>query len=184
MDQVLTTDQVWELLSDKLRSFLRSRVSDYDAADDLLQETFLRIHQKLGDLRDRERLISWVYRVARTLVIDYYRKEGRDPDVPMSMEPSSEPDSRNLNALVMGWFPEMVEELPENYREAVALYDLAGVPQQEIADRLNLSLSGAKSRVQRGRELLKAKLLDCCSFELDRQGNVVDYERRHPCDCD
>jgi len=100
------------------------------------------------------------------------------------MEPSSELNSENLNNLVMGWFPGMVEEFPEKYREAVTLYELEGVPQQDIADQLNLSLSGAKSRVQRGKERLKAKLLDCCSFELDRQGNVVDYQRKNPCECD
>ena len=86
MEKSLTTEQVWELLSDRLRGFLRARVSDPSTAEDLLQETFLRIHQKLDSLQDQDRLTSWVYQVARNLVNDYYRKTGRDSEVELVEE--------------------------------------------------------------------------------------------------
>ena len=71
----------------------------------------------------------------------------------------------------------MVDRLPEPYRAAVALADVEGLGRQEIADRLGLSLSGAKSRVQRGRQQLRAMFLDCCNVERDGRGNVMEY---HP----
>lgn len=71
----------------------------------------------------------------------------------------------------------MVELLPKPYREAMRLADFEGLSQQEIADRMGISLSGAKSRVQRARQQLREMILDCCHVERDRRGNVVDYAR-------
>ena len=79
----------------------------------------------------------------------------------------------------------MVEQLPEPYREAMKLADFDGVPQQAIADRMGISLSGAKSRVQRGRQQLREMISDCCKVERDVRGNVLNHETtersRHYC---
>lgn len=77
----------------------------------------------------------------------------------------------------------MIDNLPEPYREAVVLTELEGLTQKELAGRLGISLSGAKSRVQRGRQQLKEMLFDCCRFEFDRRGGVVDCEPRSKSDC-
>ncbi len=180
----ISTEQIWELLSTKLRSFLLQRVSDPQVAEDLLQETFLRIHQKLEDIKDEQRLTAWVFQIARNLVIDHYRTKGRQPDTMMPMDveaPASEEE--NINELVMGWLPTMIAQLPETYREAVELYELKEMPQQQIAKQLNISLSGAKSRVQRGRARLKTLLFECCSFDKDSHGNVLEYTKKSSADC-
>ena len=153
-----------------------SRVSDEQVALDPLQEAFLRIHAKLDTVQDQQRLESWVFQIARNLVVDYYRS---NPNSTIPLDTSAgavSTDSGNLNEEVLGWIPAAVKRLPENYREAVRLYELEGMTHPQIADRLGISLSGAKSRVQRGRRKLKEMLYDCCSFELDRYGNVLDYE--------
>src|SRR2546423_8933278 len=72
----------------------------------------------------------------------------------------------------------MVDSLPADYREALYLTEYQGLTQRELAERLGLSFSGAKSRVQRAREKLKQMLLECCHFELDRRGHVIDYQPR------
>jgi len=77
-----------------------------------------------------------------------------------------------------GWLDEMIRSLPAGYRDAVQLAEIEGLSQQEVADRLGLSLSGAKSRIQRGREMLKDALDRCCHFEFDSRGNMMDYEPR------
>ncbi|MEM7306617.1 MAG: RNA polymerase sigma factor SigZ [Planctomycetota bacterium] len=181
-DAGVSTERLWELLSDRLRGFFAQRVRDPQAAEDLLQETFVRIHGGLEELSDRDRIEAWVFRIAHNLVIDLRRARGSDdvdqPDDLAEREPEP-PD--NLNHVVGGWLPAMVAELPERYRAAVQLYELEGVPQREVAQRLGLSLSGAKSRVQRGREKLKELLFDCCSFERDRRGNVIGFRRNRGC---
>src|SRR5260221_14706069 len=76
---------------------------------------------------------------------------------------------------------EMIDDLPVDYRQALLLTEYEGLTQRELAERLGLSLSGAKSRVQRAREKLKAMLLDCCHFEFDRLGKIIDYQPRCAC---
>lgn len=177
-DQAKTTEEIWKLLSSRLRGFLRQRVSDEQLAEDLLQETFLRIHRRLPQLEDRQRLTSWVFQIARNLVADHYRSQARKAGESLSAEPTSGSNGdENLNEMVSGWLPAMIARLPESYREAVELYELQGLSQQAIAERLQISLSGAKSRVQRGREKLRSLLFECCSFVRDGRGNVIDFER-------
>jgi RNA polymerase sigma-70 factor (ECF subfamily) len=77
----------------------------------------------------------------------------------------------------------MVQSLPETYRQAIVLSEFEGLTQKELAARLDLSLSGAKSRVQRGRAQLKKMLLDCCRFEFDRRGTVIECEPRRKTSC-
>ena len=182
-DAPTTTEQVWELLSAKLRSFLLRRVSDEQVAEDLLQETFVRIHRKLGDIDDAQRITSWVFQIARNLVIDHYRSKSRAA-MELADDLAANVDGDNLNEHVAGWLPHIIAKLPNTYREPVELYEIMGVSQQGIADKLGLSLSGAKSRVQRGRKKLTAILLDCCSFEQDRRGNVIGYAKNTPGECD
>ena len=176
----ISTEQLWGLFSERLKSFLMQRVSDEQVADDLLQETFVRIHQRLDSLEDSQRINSWVFRIARNLVIDYYRSAARQAASAADELEDRAEDNDNLNEIVAGWLPTMITQLPENYRQAVELYEIEGVPQQQIADELGITLSGAKSRVQRGREKLKSILLDCCTLERDRRGNVIGYVRNEP----
>jgi RNA polymerase sigma-70 factor (ECF subfamily) len=78
----------------------------------------------------------------------------------------------------------MIYSLPEPYRDAVVLTELEGLTQRELANRLGISLSGAKSRVQRGRAQLKQMLDECCTFEFDRRGKVIDCTPRAKTGCD
>ena len=183
-DKSISTEEIWGLLSVKLKKFLLRRVSDERIAEDLLQETFIRIHKKLDDLDNTQRITPWVFQIARNLVVDFYRSKSREAaDMANDLEASADEEEQNLNELVSGWLSKMVSKLPESYRDAVELYELRGIPQQEIADQLGISLSGAKSRVQRGREKLKSMLFDCCSFQQDRYGNVIGYVQNNPGDC-
>ncbi len=181
MNPTIATEEVWKLLSARLGHFIRARVRDDSIASDLLQETFLRIHKKLGTLEDATRLPAWVFQIARNVIIDHYRSR-RNPADP-AVDSQSVPESDNLNGIVSGWIPVAIESLPESYRDAVKLYELEDLSQREIAQQLGLSLSAVKSRVRRGREKLKQTLNDCCSFEFDRRGNVLEWQIRGGTEC-
>ena len=101
---------------------------------------------------------------------------GGDLDAPAAANPDSEEQS-SLGELSACVAP-MIAALPEKYRDALIMTDLNGMTQQEAANRLGVSLSGAKSRVQRGRKQIKDMLLACCRVELDRLGGVVDFAPR------
>jgi len=186
--ETLSTEQIWCDFGEKLKSFLLGRVSDPQVAEDLLQETFVRIHRSLHTLHDEQRLAAWIFQIARNLVIDHYRSKGASPTAaPSEADMEGETGSEgNLNEVVIGWLPALISMLPEPYREAVELYELRGMPQQAVAEHLGISLSGGKSRIQRGREKLKSLLFECCSFERDTRGNVIGYERNKTgvCECE
>lgn len=175
-----STDMIWTRLSADLRRFIRRRVADDHAADDLLQETFVRVHQHLPALQDADRLAAWVYRIARNAIHDHFRAAAKPTLALADADPTDEGDDHLslLRSQASGWLDEMIRQLPDGYREAVQLSEIEGLSQQEVADRLGLSLSGAKSRIQRGRGMLREILEQCCHFELDRRGNVMDYEPR------
>jgi RNA polymerase sigma-70 factor (ECF subfamily) len=79
-----TTDAIWLHLSSDLRRFIRRRISDDHVADDLLQETFMRVHRNIGTLQETERLTAWVYQIARNVVHDHHRK-GMNPTVALDL---------------------------------------------------------------------------------------------------
>ena len=173
----ISVEAIWQDFGQRLRQYIRARVSDEHAVDDLLQETFIRIHKNVEHLADRQRLNAWVFRIVRNMVTDYYRVN-RHTASPIADAPPIEAsiDSKNLNNEVSRWLPRLIGQLPEPFREAIQLYEIDGLSQKDIAKRLQLSLPGAKSRIQRGRQKLKVALTACCSFELDRRGNVIDYK--------
>lgn len=177
----ISTELIWERFSDELRSFIGRRVRDGDLASDLLQETFVRIHQGLGSLKEDDRVLAWVYRVARHTIANHFRKTaGKETEAAADVL-AEERERDNFNEEVGRWLFDMLPSMPERYRAAVQLAEVEGLTQREVGARLGLSLSGAKSRVQRGREMLRDILLRCCHLEFDRSGNVVDYEQHGKC---
>jgi RNA polymerase sigma-70 factor, ECF subfamily len=159
-----------------LRRFLRNRVSDPAAVDDILQETYLRIHRYADSLREHGRLQSWVYQIARNALVDYYRRQRESVELPETLAMPDDGDDDNPAARELARsMRQMLRCLPEKYQQALLLTEFEGLKQHELAEYLGLSLSGAKSRVQRAREKLKETLLDCCHVELDRLGQVLSY---------
>ncbi len=170
-----STERVWRDFKSKLHHFILARVRDDHLAEDLLQETFLRIHNGIDSVKEMERLQYWAFRIARNTIADHYRKR-QSPVVDYDL--ASLPENReedNFNHLVAGWLERMIGQMPEKYGKALLLAEIEGATQQEVANQLSLTLSGAKSRIQRGRRKLKELLLACCHIELDDGGNVIDY---------
>ncbi|MEL6344464.1 MAG: sigma-70 family RNA polymerase sigma factor [Myxococcota bacterium] len=179
----MTTADLWTRLSAELRGWLLRQLGDPNLADDLLQETFLRVHQHADALAQVEQIRPWLYRIARNVVIDHHRRRRPTEALPetLSVPPDFVEDAPA--ALIASWLPLLINALPEEYREALRLVELGGISQRQAAEILSLSPSGARTRVQRGRKLLKQRLLDCC--EIVRDGSdFIDYQiRDDPCDC-
>ncbi len=167
----------------KLRAFVRRRVRDQQTADDIAQETLLKVYRSREALRDGQRLEAWVYRIARTTIVDHFRRQRATEELPPTLAAEPADEIEKLRAAVVVSTRRFLEELPEAYREPVRLAEFEGLPLAKIALRLGLSLTAVKSRVRRGRAMLKRKLQDCCRFEFDRMGKIIGYERRHAQRC-
>jgi RNA polymerase sigma-70 factor (ECF subfamily) len=188
------SDLPWEELHGNLRAFISRRVRNPADVDDLVQRVLLQIVKGLASLRDAERLHAWVYRTARNVIVDHYRSSaGRrevasggaeDLAVASAETPAnSQDDERAALRELAGCMTPMIRQLPPAYREAVTLADLEGVNQADAAARAGVSISAMKSRIQRGRQQLKAVLEDCCRVQLDRRGTIVAYDPRKPNSC-
>ena len=154
--------------------------------EDILQEVFIRVHRHLCCQPEWNKPESWFYQIARNLIIDHYRRRretGGDPRKPARRTRFAGRRPEGTLALSLR---EMVDELPEPYRQALIMTEYQGLSQKQLAESLGISLSGAKSRVQRARDKLRDMLLSCCHFEFDRRGRIVDYYARccccHPLD--
>lgn len=174
-------EAIWDRFSQRLLTFIRSRTNNDTEADDILQEVFIRVHQHLCCLPQPEKLEPWLYQITRNLIIDHYRKRKEQIEVPEDLP--AEPDLPDVDpgTELAASLHEMIDQLPEPYRQALVMSEYQGIPQKEMAELLGLSFSGAKSRVQRARDKLRALLLECCHFELDRRGRVMDYYARCCC---
>ncbi|MCU0785400.1 MAG: RNA polymerase sigma factor SigZ [Verrucomicrobia bacterium] len=178
-----TLEHIWHEFAVKLGRFIRARVADPATAEDILQDVFVKIQRRLAQLQDPAKLEGWIYLIARNAIIDHYRTRKETVAVPDSLP--AEPDASDAEIEELkGAFRRMIHSLPEPYRQAVVLTELEGLTQQALADRLGISLSGAKSRVQRGRAQLRQMLDECCTFEFDRRGKVIGCEPREQRGCD
>ena len=168
----------WAELAGQVRRFVGRRINDPHAADDVAQDVMLKVQAHLGELPPEERLAAWVLRVARNAVIDHYRARGARGDGAFDdVESAADaPEPREALRELIPCLASMVRRLPEPYREALTLADLEGLSQQEIADRAGVSLSGAKSRVQRARQQLRDMIHDCCDVTRDGRGGIADVE--------
>ena len=177
-----TLEQIWREFAAKLGQFIRARVADPATAEDILQDVFVKIQARLGQLKDPAKLQSWIYLITRNAIIDHYRTRKETVAVPESLAAEEEPQTHETEELKVA-FLQMIYSLPEPYREALMLTEFDGLTQQQLAGRLGISLSGAKSRVQRGRQQLKEMLTECCTFEFDRRGKVIDCAPRGKTEC-
>lgn len=173
----------WQDLEAKLRPFIARRVRTAVDVDDVVQDVFLRMQRGIHGLRDDERFGPWVYQVARSAIADHQRAAVRHPlakgtpPEERAVLPEDE-DDRAVERELAAYVARFVVMLRSPYREALTLTELEGLSQKDAAVMLGISVSGMKSRVQRGRQQLRKALDDCCRIALDARGRVVFCEPR------
>lgn len=183
------TEQLWTRFREDLNHYLERRLPSGADAEDVLQEVFHRIHQSVDRLGDVEHVEGWLYGIARHAVADFYRTRERSvTHASDRLEPGREPaipgdalsGSHDVHEEVLSWIRPMIDDLPEMYAVPLRMADVDGTSQQQVADALGLSLSGAKSRIQRARAMLGDTLRRCCEVEFGAEGRAVDFRRLRP----
>ena len=187
-----TSPAPWQDMAARLRPFIARRVSPSEI-DDVMQDVFIRLQRGLPTLRDEERFTSWLFQIARNSVADHLRIRARHP-LPADPSPDDRPaeptadDDRASSRALSSCVSLFVARLPPPYREAVTLVELEGLTAREAAELVGISVSGMKSRVQRGRAQLRQLLDECCVIALDARNKVTDFTPRprpqpRPCAC-
>lgn len=172
----LTT--AWTQHAPELRGWLRHRLGNPAEVDDVLQDLFLkalRQGERFGSLHTPR---AWLFEVARNLLADRLRVARDTVALPEDLSaPQDEPDT--VDALT-ACLARVLSELSAEDREAITLCDLQGMAQAEFARVVGLSLSAAKSRVQRARQRLRAQMTLSCRVQVDEAGCVFDFVPRPP----
>lgn len=176
---------LWNQFSSGLRLFIFSKVKNEADAEDILQDVYLKMHGSLHSLKERSKIKSWIYQVTRNLIIDYFRAGKRNQEIrelKNELAVSSVP-GKFMDIAIMDMI-EMMNEMSPEYCEALCLTEIEGMSQKQYAEEKGLSYSGAKSRVQRARIILKDMLLQCCHYQFDKYGTVFNIQPKCCCCCD
>lgn len=167
-----------------LLAFIGRRVSPLEDAEDLTQDVLARMQANLSRLRDSDRVGAWAYGIARNAITDYYRDRAKAAGALTDLLSVASDDAspgvaeRDAETELSKCMAPFVDQLPEPYRAALRLVEFDGVTQVEAARRAGISVSGMKSRVQRGRAMVREMLTECCDVQLGPAGGIADYEAR------
>jgi RNA polymerase sigma-70 factor, ECF subfamily len=164
----------------ELFAFVYLKVKDKPTAQDIVQDVFIKVHTKSYQLKESEKISEWIYQIARNTVADHFRKSSKVLE-PVNLD--WETEYHDLNDCVAYCLKKLMQTLPDKYRLALELTELENLSKIELSRRLHISHSGARSRVQRARKMLKEKLDELYLIKTDPYGNVMVCENRFPCCC-
>ncbi len=181
----------WEIYDEyhgKVRKFVLTLVKDEWIADDIIQETFLRVQNKLESLRDPAKLSSWVFRIAYNLCQDHFRQSKDPSTLAVEDQPERTASTRNsiqkeLEQRQMGQcVQDQMSVLPESMRTVLVLYDVMGFNHSEVAEILGVTTENAKVKLHRARKKFRGILEEKCTFEVDERNVLVcePEERQNP----
>jgi RNA polymerase sigma-70 factor (ECF subfamily) len=169
----------WSMHESALRGYLRHRLDDAEDADDLLQEVFLKALRQGRRFCAVENARAWLFQVTRNALTDRMRSSREHLPLPDDLPAPVAAAALPIDGLSQ-CLPRVLAELSEADRLALTLCDIDGQPQQVLADRLGLSLPGAKSRLQRARVRVRQRLVEACQVRFDETGTVCCFSPRPP----
>lgn len=168
-------ESVLKNYTNQLRRFFISRVRDHFDADDLVQEVFRKTLVHFKDIKDQDKFRAWFFSVARNTLIDYYRKSARYSNEDLSLVATELEESKEIEKKLSKCIKPFIDQLPDKYRHVLEEVELNNKSQKEVAYELDMTYSTLKTRVQRGRDLLRKLFHECCQYELDIKGSIVDF---------
>lgn len=166
----MKTKTVWDLYAQDIRRFILSKVKDAAIADDLLQETFIKVHVKLDSLKDDRKIKAWVFSIARYTVIDCFRQNNLRHSIDEKDIVEEQANSEHTREDCLRG---IIKALPKKYRSPLILADIQGLKQAQISERLDLPLPTVKSQIQRARKLVAQGFVECCDFKVNEAGYLI-----------
>ena len=164
---------------EKVRRYVFQVMRNESVADDIVQDTFLRVITHRHSVHDPRKIVTWMFSIAHNLCMDYIR---RSRDVPLEEQPLPEEDGtaeyipmiKEIEQRQMGTcIQQQMDRLPENLRTVIVLRDTLEFTVAETAEILNISKENAKVRLHRARMKLREILSSNCNFEHDERNVLV-----------
>lgn len=179
----MISEELWNIYNTKLKSYIIRKVSDKYEAEDIFQEVGFRVIKSESKILDVKNIEAWLYRIASNAIVDYYRRKDRfiyiDDIDAANIKESYILELDNYNSETASCLLKLTEFLPTTYKEAIIESDYNGIQQNLLAEKWELSYSGAKNRVQRARKKLKETMLNCCEVKYDKRGNIIELVNKN-----
>ncbi|MFK2819679.1 sigma-70 family RNA polymerase sigma factor [Flavobacteriaceae sp. LMIT009] len=176
----MDTKDIWTSYHEDVRRFIGSKIKEGHIVDDLLQETFIKVHTKLDSLKDESKVKSWIFMIARNTMFDYFKnRDFISEGNAIIVEPDDDViDNHTEKDCLRG----IIKRLPKKYRDPLFLSDIRGLKQKDVAEQLKLELPTAKSRIQRARKLIAKGYMDCCDYKMNQKGHLVgEVKQKEDC---
>ena len=172
----METKKIWDNFNEELYFYILKRVKNIDIANDIFQDTFLKIHSNLSSLKEDEKARAWVFQITRNEIFNYFNKESV----------YSEKLDSNIEVFTQQYehiccFDKFIDNLPEIYRQVIELIYIEGKKQKDVAKELEISLENVKARVKRAKDILKKEFNECCKYELDKNGKLIGESNCSKC---
>lgn len=164
---MMETKNIWSEFNDELYFFILKKVKNKDVANDIFQNTFLKIHKNLSKLGKEEKVKAWIFQIARNEIANHFNEASLYAEKLSTIKEIPSPSNQPLCC-----FDKFINDLPEIYRQVIALVYLKGQKQKDIAKELEISLENVKARIRRAKDILKKKFNECCKYELDKKGRL------------
>lgn len=163
-----------------LKFFILKRVQNEMVAEDIVQEVILKLIESHHKNTNIENIKAWLFQVSRNTIVDYYKKNR------LVLDTENEKflvwqENSDFELSVYDYIVPMIQFLPKKYAEPLHLSDIDNLSQIEISEKLNLSYSAAKMRVQRARIKLRELFVECCDIDYDSNGNFVSCTVKESC---
>jgi RNA polymerase sigma-70 factor (ECF subfamily) len=194
-DNELEFDKIYAAFQPKILHYLTSLAGEPEA-EDLTQETFVKVSRALGDFRGESKLSTWMYRIATNTALDKLRSPSFRQAEPLGLIKIDETpiDDRNawtgektplveqqvyrkeMNECIQGY----IGKLSESYRTVLVLSEMEGLSNNEIAEILGASLDTVKIRLHRARTKLRQELeTHCDPYWVEGNEFLPDLKRIH-----
>lgn len=175
----MTTEQNTEFYANaykQISAYVRKLSSTSEHIDEVTQEVFLKIHHSIGTLKNEEKLKPWLNRIVYTTLMDYYKREKNYVlENTMGLELQQD-EAYNHNDELINCIMGLLQLLPEQERDLLKAVEIDQMKQTEYAKQYNIKLSTVKSRVQRAKQKIKDQISSNCNLQMDKYGNVIDYQ--------
>jgi RNA polymerase sigma-70 factor, ECF subfamily len=168
----------WSSLQNELKGFVFKRVKNKALTEDIVHDVFLKVQEKIHQVRESDKIFGWIYQITRNTITDHFRKKMKNID-PKEIDWESSPS--NFNDCVTNTIIELIPTLPDIYRIPLEMTELQNFSQVEVANRLGLNYTTAKARVQRARQMLRAKMEQVLIVKTDGYGNVILCKDKGSC---
>jgi RNA polymerase sigma-70 factor (ECF subfamily) len=185
MPQEIDFSDVYNTYYPKILKYVE-RIAAINDAEDIVQDVFNKVNSSLGTFKGKSKLSTWIYRIATNTVIDRTRSaahkkatesisidRGEDVQHSLLAEKTPSTDQMVIQKEMRACINEYIDKLPPDYKIVIALSEIEGIPDKEIAEILDISLGNAKVRLHRARARLKALLDEACEFYYTDQNTLA-----------